>query len=83
MKNNLVKISIATLLIATHSHLAWPQGLLNYDFENPILPLSPTFNTVLATNAIPNWTAYNNGNAQTLIYYDTISLGGGNRCVRG
>jgi len=67
------KISFALLLLC-RSALA--QGFVNLDFENPILPLSPVFNTISAANGIPGWTAYLDGNPDGIIGYNTISLAG-------
>ena len=55
---------------------AYSQGFINLNFENPNLPLNPTFSTVSAANAIPGWTAYLGGINQSIIGYNTVSLGG-------
>ena len=72
-----MKIQIASVFtFFSVAHIGLSQGFMNLDFENPILPLSPVFNTVSAANAIPGWTAYNSGSALNTIFYDTVSIGG-------
>jgi len=46
------------------------QGFINLDFEKARNPGS-----FYASNAIPSWTAYINGVAQTYISYNSVSLG--------
>jgi hypothetical protein len=52
------------------------QGFLNLNFESAdiITNGAPEYQAV-ASDAIPGWTAYVGGNAQTYIVYNTISLG--------
>jgi hypothetical protein len=75
VKSKLISIIFTTaLFILAESGFA--QGFKNLNFESPILPLSPNFGSVSATNAIPNWTAYLDGRPIGSIGYDTVSLGG-------
>jgi hypothetical protein len=76
---------IFTAVIFSLAESCFAQSFTNLNFENPILPLSPTFNTVSAGNAIPDWSAYtgptgNPTNSSSVgfstIFYDTVSLGG-------
>lgn len=58
------------------------QGFVNFDFENPILPLMPVYFQVPASQAIPGWTVYMASstygtNQLEQIVYNTIDLGGG------
>jgi hypothetical protein len=66
-------IVLAVALLAPQ--IVQAQGFVNLDFEHPILPLSPIFDTVPTANAIPGWAAYYGGPAG-YIGYDNVSLGG-------
>src|ERR1039457_5176306 len=66
-------IVLAVALLAPQ--IVQAQGFVNLDFEHPILPLSPIFDTVPTANAIPGWAAYYAGPAG-YIGYDNVSLGG-------
>ncbi len=52
------------------------QGFVNMDFENASVMLAGDSDHVYANSAIPGWTAYNSGATQSVIYYNTKSLGG-------
>jgi hypothetical protein len=56
----------------------YAQGFVNLNFESatitPVFP--PLTSTIVANNAIPGWTAYFGGVAQTSISYNGFSLGG-------
>ena len=68
------KISILLLAFCLNG---WAQAFTNLDFEHPILPLVPVFGGVVPTGkAIPGWTAYLNGNPQSWIAFDGVTLGG-------
>jgi hypothetical protein len=78
MKKTVINTAlVAVIVMATK---AYSQGFANLDFEHPILPLNPVFNTVSATNAIPHWSAYYSTSTFTnqagSIAYDTVSAGG-------
>jgi hypothetical protein len=68
------KYILLILVLATHTVLA--QGFLNLDFESANLS-GYSAGSVPATNAIPGWTAYLGGIAQTNINYNVSSGGGG------
>ena len=61
-------VILFTVLITKVSGLS--QGFVNLNFEQAKNP-----ETFYATNAIPGWTAYINGNPQTYIIYNDVSLG--------
>ena len=79
-----VKIINSILLITFLAliHQGQAQDFVNSDFENPVLPLIPNGGLLQASDAIPGWTAYRGSSsdptigAQTLIYYNGLSLGG-------
>jgi hypothetical protein len=76
VKSKLISI-IFTAALLSLAESGFAQGFVNLDFEHPILPLSPTFSTVSAANAIPGWTAsFGGGDPLSYIGYDTVSLGG-------
>jgi hypothetical protein len=68
------RISILLLLIfAQHG---FSQSFVNLNFEQATIVAGPGGRGVVASNAIPGWTAYTDGLPQTVIAYNTISLGG-------
>jgi hypothetical protein len=82
MKNTKI---LAVITLSILLQCAYGQGFVNLNFESPFLPLSPTFNTVSAANAIPGWSAYtvaagtpitSNSVGSSTIFYNTVSLGG-------
>ncbi|MEY4388156.1 MAG: hypothetical protein RLY20_3439 [Verrucomicrobiota bacterium] len=76
MKNNSSKTTVVCLILMVQVCFAWSQGFINLNFENPILPLSPSGGMVPTANAIPGWTAYNGQAVQANIFYNGLSLGG-------
>ncbi len=68
-------ILTAALLLIGNLH-GFAQGFINLNFEQAVINASgaPQFQ-IVASNAIPGWTAYISGAPQDYIVYDTISLG--------
>jgi hypothetical protein len=56
---------------------------VNLDFEHPITPLTPVDFQVPTTNGLPGWTAYAFGSPQSLIVYNTVTLGAPAVCLQG
>lgn len=75
MKKKLFPNLIFAIFLST-TQLGFPQGFIDLNFENPILPLSPSGGMVSTANAVPGWTAYNGQGIQTGIFYNGMSLGG-------
>lgn len=78
MKTIITKTAVVTAMLM--SVKAYSQGFLNLGFENPNLPLTPVFNQLQTSDAIPGWTAYYSTatatNQSSQVWYDTVSLGG-------
>jgi hypothetical protein len=76
VKSKLIS-TISTAALLSLAEPSFAQGFTNLNFENAIIQtnLGTTF-YVDPAKAIPGWTAYLNGNAQSVIGYDTVSLGG-------
>lgn len=73
-------ILLIAVLLPTCAQLAHSQGSFeNLNFESATVVLDPTSpyypHAVIASNAIPGWTAYTYGNALTTILYDSQTLG--------
>jgi hypothetical protein len=74
MKTTKILVAITFLIVWQNAH---GQGFVNLDFENAtVTPVPGNPNHIVASDAIPGWTAYLGGNPQTSIGYDTVSLGG-------
>jgi hypothetical protein len=66
---------LACLVVAAAVASGQCQGTFrNLDFEHPILPLTPINGHVPALNAIPGWTAYDDGNPSLSVYYNDRTL---------
>ena len=67
------------LLIFFAHTFAQAQGFINLNFENATItpdPSGPFYPySVYASNAVPGWTAYINGNPQSDIQYNDLALG--------
>jgi len=72
----MTRIALVLSVFTVSEHLAYSQGFVNLNFENPILPLGPSGGFVSAANAIPGWTAYLGGGEQSSVGYNIISIGG-------
>ncbi len=75
---------LSLVLLLTGAQAGFSQNFTNLDFEDATivrleqpggLPL-PTANRIGASNAIPGWTAYVNGNHEPSIVYDSTTGGG-------
>jgi hypothetical protein len=80
MKHNLIRATIACILIATVGQYVRAQGTFaNLNFENPVLPLvetPPGSGTVPISNALPGWTGYTYNTApDDQVYYNALTLG--------
>ena len=80
MKHNLIRATIACILIATVGQYVRAQGTFaNLNFENPVLPLveiPPGSGLVPITNALPGWTGYTYGSTPVdRVAHNGISLG--------
>jgi len=74
MKTTKILVTITFLIVWQN---AQGQGFVNLDFENAaVTPVSGNPGHIVASDAILGWTAYLGGNPQTIIGYDTVSLGG-------
>ena len=73
MKKNIIFLFVAAALMNLNG---FSQGFVNLGFEKAVINISgaPQFQTY-ASNAIPGWTAYISGAAQTTLAYNAISLG--------
>ena len=60
------------------------QGFINLNFENAVIKTNGApQGAIIASNAIPGWTAYNNGVSQTYIAYNDVSLGAAGISLHG
>src|SRR5258706_7404990 len=75
MRSNIFTVCAAVAFLGGR-HLAYSQGTLqNLAFENAIQPLVRDASFMVpASNAIPGWTAYISGVAQSSIVYNTRPL---------
>src|ERR1017187_1496979 len=71
-----MKIKISTLiLLLVGLRVSDSQGFINLNFEQSTIVTGPSGFGAIASNAIPGWIPYLNGAPQTVIIYDTVSLG--------
>ena len=73
-----MKIGFLILILLILIQGGRAQSFVNLDFESAtVTPAYPPSTAIIyANSAIPGWTAYNSGSAQTVIAFDTFSLGG-------
>jgi hypothetical protein len=77
VKTIFTKVFLTIILLLATKQYAFAQGsFVNLDFEQATIVAGSGGLGVVASNAIPGWTAYTYGTPQTVIAYDTISLGG-------
>jgi hypothetical protein len=76
------KIVVSILLLAGLD-FGQSQGFTNLDFEKATIVAGPGGLGAVASNAIPAWTAFINGTAQTVIGYNIISLGDAAVSIQG
>lgn len=77
MKKTIVNIALVTIVLT--SSRGYSQSFSNLDFEQPILPLTPVFNFIPASNGVPGWTPYLSTSTTTnvaALAYNTVSVGG-------
>jgi hypothetical protein len=78
MKLSIKRIAIVCFLLVLQK--VYSQGFVNLNFESPILPFSPEFQTISANSALPGWSAYyiSSGatNLTTVVAYNAVSAGG-------
>jgi hypothetical protein len=70
-------IACAMFLQLAGDGLGFSQGFSNLNFESAVINTNggPFMGAVVASNAIPGWTAYSGGVADTYIRYNNPSLG--------
>jgi PEP-CTERM motif len=73
-------LTVFLILISDSVH---SQGFINLDFEHPVLPLTSVNGQVSSLDAVPGWTTYTYGFAQTSIAYNTVSLGAAEVSLQG
>jgi hypothetical protein len=71
-----MKSFVACLTLLLGIQRSHSQGFVNLNFERATVVFAGDSFHIYASNAIPGWTAYLGGNPQTIIGYDTVSLGG-------
>ena len=66
------------IALLTSAVPGWSQGFVNLNFENAsIVPAYPPLGgEIVATNAIPGWTAYVGTTTQPTVFYNGVSIGG-------
>src|ERR1017187_6445542 len=86
MKYNIVKNVAIGVLLITFWHLGFSQGFINLNFESAQIISDPSGNLpgdVYATNAMPGWTAYVGGTAQSTILYNNTTVGSSSIAIWG
>ncbi|HWY30313.1 MAG TPA: hypothetical protein VNX46_06150, partial [Candidatus Acidoferrum sp.] len=68
------KAPFVGMILCAFLQMGFSQGFVNLDFENPLLPLTPVYFEVPASDGIPGWTAYVGGNQVNQIVYNTRPL---------